>query len=423
MANAAVTIPGQDFQEGDEKLLMEHLRRVGELRGGAYAVHTHLSELKATNRKPHFIRIASRSFEGLEHAYEAALFRMTNQDLILICRDVPIEELDEAIFKVRSLFADDPLTAAEEGSIDDTFTTWYDLAQEDDLANFKEIVADLTVEAERLREEHEKARKAAEAAKGMVGDPLTPKNLAAINQQLQGSRISDLVRQQPAVHVLPPKTGEILFREFFVSMSDLQKRIAPDINLFSSTWLFNYLTETLDKRMLIIMGRRDFAKSNDSVSINLNISTVLSQEFGHFHRIVGDNAERVVIEIQLSDVFSDVSGFHFARESLQSRGYRVLVDGLNPLSLQFFDPGILQADYVKIAWGPEFAGEVSPERMGEMKKVVRSCGKEAVILARVDSEEAIAWGIMLGIFKFQGYFVDKLVERMIAKGIIGKEEG
>ena len=252
----------------------------------------------------------------------------------------------------------------------------------------------------------------------MSGDPLTPKNLAAINQHMQGSRISDLVRQQPAVYVLPPKTGQVLFREYFVSMADLQKRVAPNINLFSSTWLFNYLTETLDKRMLIIMGRRDFSKTKDPVSINLNISTILSQEFQHFHRIVGDNADKVVIEIQLSDVFADVSGFHFARESLQSRGYRVLIDGMNPLSLQFFDPGILDADYVKIAWGTEYAGDISKARLAELRGVIKSCGKEAVILARVDSEEAVAWGISMGILRFQGYFVDTLVERMAAKGII-----
>lgn len=397
---------------------MEHLRRMSDARAGAYAIHVHLSELKASNRKPHYLRIAARSFENLEHAYEAALFRMTNQDLVLSCRDVPIEEIDEVLFKVRALFSDDPLTAAEEGSLEDRFTIWYDLSIEEDYANFKEIVADLTVQAERIKEEQERAKKAAEAARNLTGAALTPKNLAGINQKLQNTRISDLVRQQPSVSIMPPKVGQILFREYFVSMADLQKRVAPDVNLFSSNWLFQYLTETVDKRMLVIVGRRDFDQSNDPISINLNISTVLSQEFQHFHRAVGDHAEKVVIEIQLTDIFADVNGFHYARESLQSRGYRVLIDGLTPISLQFFNPGILMADFVKVTWGPEYAGEVAGQHMTEMKEVISSCGKNSVILARVDSEDAIAWGLTLGIMRYQGYFVDKLIERMIAKGMI-----
>ncbi len=411
-------IPGQGSQEGEEDLLLKHMHQVAESRGGRYAVHLHLSKLKASNRTPHFLRIAARSFENLESSHDAALFRMTNQDLVLSCRDVPIDEIDEVLFKVRTLFSDDPMTAAQEGSLDDRFTTWYDLAQEEDLANFKKAIANLQVQAEHIKDERERAKKAVEAARGMAGKPLTPKNLVGINQILQSTRISDLVRQQAAVRILPPDHGEILFREYFVSMADLQKRVAPNVNLFSSNWLFQYLTETVDKRMLVIVGRLDFSRAKGPISLNLNISTVLSQEFQNFHHVVGEYTDKVVVEIQLNDIFADVANFHYAREILQSCGYRVLIDGLTPLSLQFFDPGVLMADYVKITWGPEYAGDVPPKRLAEMHETITSAGKDAVVLTRVDSETAIKWGLKLGIQRFQGYFVDKLVERMVEKGIV-----
>ncbi|MEO5336011.1 MAG: hypothetical protein H7841_03810 [Magnetospirillum sp. WYHS-4] len=418
----AIAVPGSllgtDPQGGEENLLLEHLRRQGDLRAGLFAVQIHLSDLKSSNRKPHFIRVARRAFEPLEHSYDATLFRLSNQDLVLSCRDVPVDEVDQVMVKVRSLFSEDPLAGCEEGSLEDHFSTWYDLAQEEDFANFKEAIADIAAKAEALRKEQERAEKAADNNRGMTGEPLTPKNLAAINQELLATRLSDLIRQQPAMRILPPNQGEILFREYFVSMADLQGRVAQNVNLFSSTWLFHYLTETVDKRMLVIIGRRDFSKARDSVSINLNIATVLSQEFNHFHKTVADHATKVVIEIQLTDIFADLGLFHFARESLQARGYRVLIDGITPLTLQFFDPSLLKADYVKIAWGPEFAGEAGGDRADEMRDLVNRIGRDRMVLGRVDSEIAVRWGLGLGIQRFQGYYVDTLVERMVAKGIL-----
>ena len=113
-----------------------------------------------------------------------------------------------------------------------------------------------------------------------------------------------------------------------------------------------------------------------------------------------------------------MEAFNYARDSLRGNGYRVLVDGLNPFSLQFFDPGLLNPDFVKINWSREFLGEVPYERMIEMRDVVRGTGKSKLILARVDSMEAIKWGLTLGISQFQGRYIDTLVEALLVKGVI-----
>ena len=166
------------------------------------------------------------------------------------------------------------------------------------------------------------------------------------------------------------------------------------------------------------MQKVDFDALDDAISLNLNIGTVLAREFQQFSRVVGDNASKVVIEVQLINIFADLGAFIYARDSLQERGYRVLIDGLNPLSLQFFEPGLLNADFVKIGWGREFLGEVQDTRLGEMRDVVEHTGSDRVILARVDSEEAVKWGLNLGITRYQGHYIDTVVEAMVAKGII-----
>ena len=201
-------------------------------------------------------------------------------------------------------------------------------------------------------------------------------------------------------------------------MSDLQKRVAPNVNLFGSQWLFQFLTETVDRRLLSVLAARDLSNLADSISLNLNISTVLGREFQYFHQKVGEGTNKVIIELQMVDIFADMAAYKNARDLLQNNGYRVLIDGLSPLALQFFDPAMLEADLVKISWGQEFEAEGEEGRTDDMRTVVKSVGAENIILGRTDSEDAIVWALSLGINRFQGYYIDTVVEAMVVKGII-----
>jgi EAL domain-containing protein (putative c-di-GMP-specific phosphodiesterase class I) len=392
-----------------ETKLLERLSRIEENPAGYFAVHIHLSRLRPSNRQSHFIKIAARAFDPLISGNDAVVHLMMNQDLMLVCREVMVEDIDPYIEKVRSLFTEDPLTSGED-EFEDQLTTWYDLATTEDFAGFLSVVTELSVKAEEMIEELK--RKANDQSGQDKGDPLTARNMAAINQQLQSTRIADLIRQQSCVRISPGQAGEMVFHEHFVAMSELKDRVAPGINLFSSAWLFQYLTETLDRRVLAVISRKNFAELKDPISLNLNIGTVLSRDFANFNRVVGDHGTgKIVIEFQIIDIFADMNNYGYARDMLQDRGYRVLIDGVNPLTLDFFDPATLRPDFIKIAWGKEFE-EGDDEGLAKFHETVRHAGKDSVILARVDSEKAVKWGLTSGISRFQGYFIDKLVQAM-----------
>jgi EAL domain-containing protein (putative c-di-GMP-specific phosphodiesterase class I) len=220
------------------------------------------------------------------------------------------------------------------------------------------------------------------------------------------------VHKQVCMEMGPEGPGDEIFREHSISMVGLKERISPKVNLLSSPCLFQYLSETLDKRMLGVLCNKDFDKLPFKMSINLNASTALSRGFQKFDRIVGKNTAKVIVEMQLLDIFADMCSFVQARDSLQERGYRVLVDGLNPLALKFFDPGLLKADFIKINWDSDYEGEVKPDLLKDLLAVIASTGKERVILARVNTNKAIKWGMGLGITKFQGFFIDALMEKV-----------
>ena len=403
--------PGNEPKSGEEDLLLSHLQRLRTEPSGSFAVHVYLSGLRPGNRKAHFLGIATRSFDEFVSGHDALLFSLYNSDLVLVCRNVAVEDVDPVLEKVRALFSEDPLTQAEIGTYEDRFTSWHDLSQPDDFrsyyAKIKDQAATAVVQLEEDTQEFKAHQNEAD-----LGVPLAPDNLAAIDQTMRSTQIADIIRNQSVYHVIPGQVGAIVFREYFIAMGELKARVAPNINLFGSPWLFQYLTETLDRRMLAVMSRRNLTDADEAISLNLNINTVMSRDFQQFHDSLGEFTSKVIVEMQVIDIFSDLSAYRYAHDLLQERGYKVLVDGLSPIAINFIDPSILQADFLKISWGPEFVGEEQNDKIEDMRKIVSRAGKNGVILSRVDSQEAVKWGATLGISRFQGYFIDKLIAAM-----------
>jgi EAL domain-containing protein (putative c-di-GMP-specific phosphodiesterase class I) len=402
---------GGDADTTEESLLLDRLNRIRTNALGYFVVHVHLSTLRPNNKQSHFIEIAARSFDTIVDNRDATLFTLTNKDMVLICRDVPVDDVDTLLKRVRGLFSEDPLTELDEDSFEGRFSTWYDLSNSEDFADFFSVITQLAVEAEQRLAELACQRDSEQ----QKGSPLQPGNLADINRKMAAIRVADMIKRQACLKVSQGGGGELVFYELFVSINEVRDRVAPDINLFASPWLFQYLTETLDRRLLAVLVEEDFGELQDALSINLNISTVFSRDFHNLHRAVGENARKIVVEFQIIDIFADMKNYVYARDSLQERGYRVVVDGLNPLSLQYFEPAGLKSDFIKISWGPEFTGDEEDRRMNEVREVIAAAGKDTMILSRVDSEKVVKWGLGLGVSRFQGFFIDKLVQ-VIGRG-------
>lgn len=401
-----------------EKRLLDMLERMRNNVAGAYAVHLHLSNLRPSHRQPHFLRMVGRSLDSLAAQQDVQVFTFSNADVALLCRNTPVDDVDDAVFRVRALFNEDPLTMSEDGSAEDRFSTWYDFSQPSDFKDFEDAVASALAAREEIKNKQAESISTGRASKIMSGEPLVPEKLQGIMQKLLEVRISDMVHRQPAVTVSAGKKQNLAFREHYIAMEELRQRIAPDVNIFSSHWLFQYLSETIDARVLEVLSRLDYTNMDVPISVNLNISTIMARPFQNFHAILGDNHDKVIIEIQITDVFADMGAFAETRDWLKEHGYRVLIDGLNPLTLHFFDPTLLDVDMIKITWGPEVRGGVGQEQTRQIRQVIMDMPQGGVVLARVDSEEGVSWGLDLGIRCFQGHFIDSVVQAMVQKGLI-----
>lgn len=388
-----------------EMMLVDAIRRLEKRRAERIAVIIHLSRLTSANRRHHCLRIATDLFITCISAFEGQFFALENNDIVFIARNVPFESIDQAVNRLRVLFSEDPLAQFMEDSEDQPhFCTWFNLEQ--DYAVFLETALNLLHEAEKARENSGgKARQ----LRPEDHDAIRPESLARIEQALENADVSGLVRRQTVCLLAEGQEPEPLFEELYVSIADLQKEITPGIDLSSNRWLFQYLTQTLDRRVMNALTR-DGPGWLRPFSLNLNVVTVLSPEFARFEATITPQLRgRLVIEMNKIDVFSDMGAFLFARDYLHDRGFRLCLDGLTHNTLPYYDRARLGFDLIKIFWTPDSIDDMRSGSLPAIRSIVMEAGQARTILCRCDNERAIEIGQSLGIVMFQGRHVDRLL--------------
>ncbi|MBX9634770.1 MAG: hypothetical protein K2X44_07285, partial [Magnetospirillum sp.] len=317
------------------------------------------------------------------------------------------------IVKLRFLFSDDPLIIDDAQGRKGTFCTWYDLEREYDM-----VVAlaqqMLQEEQDRRKAEQEKIGRETRVMDKPKGAPFTADLLARVEAALGQADLANLMRRQAVCAVVGQAQPHPVFHELFISIADLRQTLMPSVNMNSSPWLFQQLTETLDRRVLSLLNKHDDRTLEGDISLNLNVSTILSPEF----MVFDDNVKAgmrgtIVLELQKVDIFADLGAYLFARDFAHDRGYRICIDGLSYSMLPFVDRERLGADLIKLIWDTSLT-----EEKDKKTDALRRIGVTRIILARCDTPSAVEYGHSVGITLFQGRHIEQaLLNDVRRKGI------
>lgn len=400
-----------------EHLLLDYMHRLEEHRAERRAVHLHLSALKPFNRREQHIRAAASGFESLIKDLLGQLFILGNADLVFIFKREALAPVETAVQKIKFLFSDDPLLDEEADS--QRFASWHDMADDYDvLLQFAQEVAeaagaDVTAPGERagppVAAGARMDTRAALKARQEKGEPITPAILDRVEKALTRADLSNLVRRQYVCAVSAKNVPEPIFSELFISIADLRETLIPGVNLLSNRWLFQHMTQTLDQRVLAMLSKAEPELLSGDISFNLNVSTLLSQEFLSFDDdITAARRGSMIIELQKVDIFADLGAYLFAREYLQEKGYRICIDGLTFETLGMLNREKLGADMVKLIWHPDLM-DGGDTMHATVRDLVAGTGADRVILTRVDNREAIDFGRSVGIHQYQGRYVETLI--------------
>ncbi len=333
---------------GQEAALLDYAQRLRKHRRRRRAVHVQLSLLRPYNRRGHHLRIAESTFDSLLFNYDAALFKLSNHDMVVVCKGASVADMDHAILHLRYLFSEDPLL--KHGEEDrQSFCAWYDL--ESDYEDFVSLAQRLTAARARAEATRDETSAATAQPAAEPEKPLDPTGLAIIEAAIAQADLSTMIRRQPICAVARDHDPKPVYHEIYISIEALRETLMPNTDIHANPWLFQNLTRSLDRCMIAYLAKDDDAL-RESFSLNLNISTLLSPEFLAFDGALNRGARsKIIIELQLIDVFADMGNFLFMRSFLRERGFRFCLDGITHLSLPLIEREQIGVDLVKFFFG------------------------------------------------------------------------
>ena len=376
-------------------------------------IRLHLSRLKPENRQTNNLLQAESVFSDLTSTRAAWIYRLRNTDLMIIFQKADEAEVERCIGLLLRHWSEDPLLSrmTTANPRKNRLASWFDLFDDyDKLMAFTERQAKAKGKAQKLTLGDIISKRAASEARSDRGEPLSPSELNRVEDALQRADFSSHIRRQPVCAFVENNKPEVVFTEVFVSIGDLRETLMPNTDLASNPWLFQRLTQTLDKRVLAQLNRRDDRSlMREGFSINLNIQTVLSEEFLSFDENLNPATQEIVIELRAEDIFADPASFMFARDFVHERGYRICIDGLTVQTYPYVDQERIGVGLSKLSWSKDLPGMLGTEQGDELRELILERKRGRTILARVDNENAVKVGREYGISLFQGRFIDGLM--------------
>lgn len=335
-------------------------------------------------------------------------FSLPNEDFLVIFSKKSEDEIASTLVKLRFMWHEDPVVVSASTLQESGVAVFYDLGAEGADFSKKLILSCHTSSEKEQPVQKTVIRSPFESGSARGRHELTPEMLAKVQKIISVADFSSFIRRQAVCAIIGKSMPQRVFEEVFVSIPDMRDALLPDVDLISNPWLFMALTETLDKRVLEIISHHDDGALTGNFSVNINVSTILSDDFLRFDdSINGAMRQTIVLELQLPDIFSDIRSFILAKTFAKARGYKICIDGITVDRLKYLNRKGLDCDLMKIIWNPAFVDIIGEDEhfMDYMNKAERA----KIILCRVEDAAAVEAGNSLGINLYQGRYVQRLL--------------
>lgn len=397
-----------------DTIIWDYLRKIEKSHDEYKVLYLATGKLQNQNMRAAQRQALVETFEAVLKKSGGEIMGLSNDDTVVFFNKSAREEILACLIKLRFILHDDPLIKSNPDMEKSGFATFYDIS------NGAERFRDVIKKASEQASAENKSMSSMTSSNtwgsgGMVSGgakrlrrELTPYMLGKLQKVLSMADFSSLIRRQSVCAVIGKSAPQMLFDEVYVSIPDLRDTLLPDVDLTANPWLFQYLTETLDKRVLANISRHDDGSLVNNFSLNLNVSSILSDEFMQFDEDINASMRStIVLELQLADIFSDIKAFILAKTFAQYRGYKVCIDGITVDKLQYIDREQLGADLVKIIWHPSFMDVISEDK--HFMDYVNKAERAKLIICRVDDPQAVEVGNSLGINLYQGRYIQRLL--------------
>ncbi|MBV8534256.1 MAG: hypothetical protein JO128_01615 [Alphaproteobacteria bacterium] len=395
--NAAAALPKE--QDVDDTKLMALLQSAKKELQGLRLVHLHLSLLENTEFTD-TVLITRVLKEIADQSAYLQIFNISNGDLIMLYKGLKFSSVEEVCKKIEQLL------------LARTRMTGVNPYKEDSLFSILELSLNF-VHVIRFLEGLGKDE-FGQIAPGADGKPaVTLEELAKIDKALTMFDLAPFIFNQPVVNIRDDSDQNKEYFELYISIKGLQDRLSPDFDLAANKWLFNYFTSSLDQSLLRSLNHGLDFIGNETIGININLTTALSTAFLKFdERLPAAFRGKVILEINKGDLIENLPLYRELVDFAIKREYRICIDGLNEFWVTQLDFESLSCDYAKVFWSNELMTlEGDMERAFLEKAAVANQGRCKFILARCGTVTGLLYAHKHGIDLVQGRAVDTVLRK------------
>lgn len=384
------------------KLLFDYIDQITKSKAPYSALLLRLYKLQNQPLNSVLQQIVADAFAPLGD--NSKVFYLNNDNAVIVFNTIHKDEILSCLVKLKFSLQND--TDMQKTGI----AQFYDLLSQTE--DFKKAVS-IPVIANKTSsgntsEQREQAHNA--IYKRHLKKELSPEMLAKVQKILSVADFSSFIRRQAVCAIIGKSVPQRVYDEVYVSIPDLREMLLPDVDLTSNPWLFWALSETLDRRVLQTVSRHDDGSLLGNFSININVSTILSDDFMYFDdNINASMRSSVVLELQLMDIFSDIKAYQLAKTFAQARGYKVCIDGITVDKLNYINKSNLNCDLMKIIWHPSFADIIHEDK--HFTDYENKSERAKIILCRIDDPKAVEIGNSIGINLYQGRLIQRLLSQ------------
>lgn len=391
-----------------ESIVFEYLNKFCKNRNLFRALYINIHLLADASRRGQNGKSVCGIFLPLVRSAQAKVFTLPNEDVLVIFNKTAADEIASSLVRIRFLLNDDSKVKNAESLEAAGIAVFFDLATEENDFS-KKVVAACQINRQPAMPLSE-VRKTSffNTSTRRFKKELTTEMLAKVQKIISVADFSSFIRRQAICAVIGKSAPQRVFEEVFVSIPDMRDSLLPEVEITSNPWLFLALTETLDKRVLEIISRHDDGSLTGNFSVNINVSTILSDDFLRFDdSISGSMRQSIILELQLVDIFSDIRSFILAKTFAKARGYKICIDGITVDKLKYLNRTGLDCDLMKIVWHPSFVEVINEDK--HFTDYMNKAERAKIILCRIDDANAVEVGNSLGINLYQGRYVQRLL--------------
>ena len=404
-----------------DTVIFDYLKKLDDAISDYYALFLSIHKLQNQNLRSTEKQALCDTFLNLSEAAKAELFFLPNEDMVVVFNKKCKDEILACLVKVRFILHDDPLIKNADDLEVIGFAKIYDLGNE--YNKFYTVVketmkASVSLSGSLSNDERTKTSQNSFGVKKAKKE-LTTDMLAKVQKILSVADFSSFIRRQSVCAIIGNAAPQRVFEEVYVAIPDLRDMLLPDVDLTSNPWLFLSLSETLDKRVLETISRHDDGSLLGNFSVNINVSTILSDAFLAFDDNINVSMRSsIILELQLVDILSDIRSFILAKTFARARGYKVCIDGVSVDKLKYLNRSNLDCDLIKIIWHPSFLDVIHEDK--HFMDYVNKAERAKMIICRIDDPQAVQVGNSLGINLYQGRYVQRLLSGQNRKVVFAK---